>query len=352
MSTSGTYNFGSPQNEQIITEAYERAGIVMDIATDQKIKSALRSINFIFISWINKRLNLFTIKLGMLALVAGKTSYILPDHAIDVLEVNLRTSVRNLGGVAASNQGGIAQNAFDGSLLTSCAQTAPDGAISYTWGGPNYSISMIGITSFVDRSYTLQAQYSYTGEDADWITCLTLTKTFYSKNELQWFVVPIPVPAPYFRVVETGGATLNIAELYFNTNINDKPISRGSRNDYMSYPNKNQPGIPSLYWVDRQINPVLNLYETPNGIYNNIFYSYKRQIQDIGRLTDTAEVPMRFQEALTSNLAFRLALKDGKMDRLPALKIEMQEAFADAAYEDGEKVNVRIQPKSAGRWSA
>jgi len=37
MSTSGTYNFGSPQNVEIITEAYERVGVIGDIITQQKL---------------------------------------------------------------------------------------------------------------------------------------------------------------------------------------------------------------------------------------------------------------------------------------------------------------------------
>jgi hypothetical protein len=350
MSTSGTYNFGSPQNEQIIREAYERIHIPMDIATDQKIKTALRSINCILQSWITKRLNLFTIKKAMLALVPGQTSYILPAYVADIKEAVLRTSVRNLGGVAASNQGGTAANAFDGNLTTSCVQTAPDGAISYAWSGPNYAISMLGVTTFVDNYYTLTAQYSYTGVDGTWLDALVLPRTLFTKNNLQWFVIDIPVPASYFRIVETGGATLNIAELYFNSNINDRRISACSRDDYMSFADKQDTGVPSCFWFDRQIDPILNLYKTPNSTYNNLFYTYERQIQDIGAMTDTAEIPGRFIEALISDLAYRLCVKEEKLQLEPILEKNYLIAFRDASLKDGEKIAFRITPKASNKW--
>jgi hypothetical protein len=350
MSTSGTYDFGSSRNEQIIRDAYERAGVPLDLATDRHVKTALRSINFILQSWMNKRLNLFTIKQGMLSLNPGQTAYFLPDHAVDVLSATIRTSVRNLGGVAASSTG-TAENAFDGNLNTSCAQIAPNGDISYSWNGVNYAISMLGVTSFTDSYYTLMPQFSYDGNT--WVNAMSsaIPRTFYAKNYLMWFVIPVPVSAGYFRILETGGATLNIAELYFNTNINDRPITRISDDQYVNYANKNELGVPSLYWVDRQVQPIIYLYQTPNGTYNNLYFTYKRQIQDIGRLTDVAEIPARFFDALTSELSYRIAVKEGRLDRVAILEKDYLEAFKWAAFEDAKKVPVTINTNPSSKWS-
>lgn len=351
MSTTETYNFDSPLNEQIITDAYERTGIVVDFAVQQKIQTALRSINFILQSWMNNRLNLFTIKQGMLSLNRGQSAYIIPDHAVDILEATVRTSTRNLGGTASSTPmtGGVAQNAFDGNPATHCLQTAPNGWISYSWLSLNYPISMLGVTSFVNADYTLVAEYSLDGNT--WTTALSIPTQNYEQLELNWFVIPVPVPAQYFRVREAGGATLDISELYFNTNINDLPMTKMSRSEYVAYSNKNQTGQPSLFWVDRQIVPVLYLYQTPDGIYNNLYYTYKRSIQDIGRMTNTAEIPARFLDALTAALAYRLAVKEGKLDRVAILKQDMVEAYAAAAFEDGERVTVRVSPQPSQNWS-
>jgi hypothetical protein len=349
MSTSGTYNFGSVENEQLITEAYERVGIVAPIVCQEKINTALRSINFILQSWINKGLNLFTVKQGMISLNNGQAAYTLPNHGIDILEATVRTSSRNLGGTPASNPGGVAGNAFDGNPLTHCLQTGPNGNISYNWGFGNFAISMLGITSFVTNNYTLSAQFSFDG--ITWTTCLQIPTQTYTQNQLTWFVIPVPVPASNFRILETGGATLDIAELYFNTNINDKIINRSSRSEYIAFPNKTQTGAPSSYWVDRQINPVVYIYLTPDGTYNNLFYTYTRQIQDIGAMINTAEVPARFLDALTSELSFRLSVKEGKMDVSQMLGALAAQAYIEAAKEDRERVPLRIYGDYMQGWT-
>lgn len=351
MSTSETYDFGSAQNEQIIREAYERVGVLGDLQSAQKVKTALRSLNYILISWINRRLNLFTIKQGMLALNPGQSSYLMPKNIADILKASLRSSFRNLGGTPTSSPGGIAIDAFDSNLNTSCAQSGPNGYISYTWGGSNRAISMIGIVSFIDAIYTLRAQFSYDGINWTNNDVLILPATQFQKNVLQWFSVPVPITAAYFRILETGGATLNIAELYFNNNVQDSILNRMSWSEYHTYPNKEQPGTPSEFSFDRQIQPILRLYQTPNNLYNCLFYTFKRQIQDIGTIIDTAEIPDRFMEAITADLAYRLSIKERKLDIAQILKSEAIEAFNQAAFEDEESVPVKIKVKPSKHWS-
>lgn len=352
MSTSETYDFGSIQNEEIIREAYERVGVLGDLLTNQKVTTALRSLNYILISWINKRLNLFTIKQAMLALNPGQSSYLMPKNISDVLKASLRSSYRNLGGTPVSAPGGIADNAFDSNLNTSCAQTGPNGYISYTWGGSNRAISMIGIVSFIDTTYTLTFQFSYDGINWTNNEVLILPATQFKKNILQWFSIPVPISGAYFRILETGGSTLNISELYFNNNVIDSVLSRMSWSEYHTYPNKEQPGTPSQFAFDRQIQPILRLYETPNNLYNCLFYTFKRQIQNVGTVIDTAEIPDRFMDAITSALSSRLAIKEKRFDIYQIIKAEEIEAFNLAAFEDEESVPIKIKAKPSRNWSA
>jgi hypothetical protein len=349
MSTSETYDFGSAQNEQIIREAYERAGVLGDLQSSQKVKTALRSLNFILLSWMNKRLNLFTIKQGLLALNPGQSSYLMPSYISDILLCSLRSSVRNLGGTPLSSPGGTADNAFDSNLNTSCEQSGPDGNISYSWSASR-AISMIGVISFVDAYYTLTAQFSYDGSTWANNEVLILPRTLFEKNVLQWFSISAPISAQYFRILETGGATLNIAELYFNNNTQDSLLSRATWSEYHNYPDKEQINTPSMFVFDRQIQPVLRLYQVPNNLYNCLFYTFKKQIQDIGALIDTAEIPYRFLGALTAMLAYSLAIKEAKLELLPILKAEAMEAFKDAAFEDEESVPVKIKAIPSKGW--
>lgn len=350
MSTSETWNFGSPQNEQIIYDAYERIGILPDLITGQKVQTANRSINLILQSWVNRGLNLWTVQQAMISLVPNQTAYTLPNHAIDILEATIRTSTRNLGGFAFSSAGGIAQNAFDSNLTTACTQTVPNGYISYNWGMSMYTISMVGIQSFVDANYTLEFDYSYDG--ITWIKAGSQPLQLYPQLELIWFPIYVPVPANYFRVKETGGATLNVAELYFNSNLNDTIITRSSRAEYIAYPNKAQTGRPSSFYVDRQINPTVYLWPTPDAQYNNMYYTFTQQIQDIGALTDTADIPARFLEALTAALAFRLSVKESTdLSKVGILKQLADEEYTIAGQEDRERVPLRVYGDYMQGWS-
>ena len=153
-------------------------------------------------------------------------------------------------------------------------------------------------------------------------------------------------------ITETGGATLNIAELYFNTNINDRILARTSRSEYMAYPNKSQPSTPTTFWVDRQIAPVLYLYPTPNGEYNNLFYSFIQQIQDAGSMINVPAIPARFLDAITADLSYRLSLKEGKLEVAQQLLLEADKAFKLASMEDTERgVNLRIIGDYRSGWT-
>lgn len=352
MSTSGTYRFSSPQSEQIITDAYERIGIIPDALTDQQITTAQRSLNFILTSWINRGLNLWSVQQSMLALTQNQSSYQLPFDCIDILEATNRTSNRNLGGTPFSSAGGIAANAFDGNANTACTQNAPDGYISYSWGLARYAIAMVGVQSNETLTYRLEFEYSSDG--INWFFVIGAVSQVYASGVIKWFVMPIPVPASYFRVREIDGATLNIQELYFNTTVKDTIITRQSRSEYVSIPNKSQTGQPTSFYVDRQIQPVVNIWPTPTAQYNNIYFTYTAISQDIGSMTNNPPVPSRFLESLCAALAFMLAIKNPQAVDLN--KAQILGALADkeykfAAEEDTERVPLRIYGDYTQGWA-
>jgi len=350
MATSGTYNFGSTtENIDLIEEVFERAGILPDLITPQMIRAATRAANFVLSEFINKGLNLFTVHLEMLALNTGQTTYNLPTATNNILEASLRTSQRPLGGTATSSAGGTAANAFDSSSTTACTQTAADGNISYDWGaGNSYGIAMVGIQSNVTTTYTLVGEYSTDG--AIWVNSVTMTAQTYTAGQNVWFVASVPIFARYYRVRETGGATLNIQQLYFNTTLYDTMMSPISRSEYIAYPNKNQQGKPSQFWVDRQINPTVTLYPSPSSGYNSMFYSRTRLIQDFGTLLQTPEIPPQFFSAFMDGWLVLIARKynrDILEDSLAAYDL----SFGLAARENTERVPLRIYGDYSSGWS-
>jgi hypothetical protein len=466
LSTSETFNFQSIQVELIIREAYERLGILGEYVEPQKLDSAKRSIDLLLLEWMNKSVNLWTLSHNYLSLATGQGQYTLPDTVSNIVQANLRTSTRQLNGVAlsairqlngtAAASSGVAANAFDANPLTACTQNAINGNISYDYGvGNTKTITTIGvisqanlqytlsvesstdnvvwnmlfnipvqqfiantiytfvvpnpiatrayriretggvtlniqelyfttyatnanannafdqnpITSFVDiwangniaydyglnvtqqitfigvqsnvtRSYSITVEYSQ--DTINWFTLFVIPTQVFNVNGITWFDVPMPVFARAYRLRETGGAVLNIQEIYFNNNTLDFAISNVSRCEYLTYPNKYLQSRPSVYYLDRQIVPILNLWPTPSFQYNCLFYSYKQMMQDVGIFyTNTIQIPARLYPALIWGLCWQLSLKY-KPEAAVMFKAEYDQSFDIATVEDKEETVIRL----------
>lgn len=353
MATSNQFTYFTPQNRQVIEEAFARIGILPNELEGEPIYEAIRSANLLLTTWANRGLDLFTVRGEIIALNVGQVIYPLAPNTIEVLEVMLRTSTRNLNGIAVSSNGGVAGNAFDGNPLTACTQNAPNGNISYQWQNA-FSISLVGVTSFVDDVYDLVCEASPDG--ITWYTVLTIPTQSYIAGQNNWFDVPTILPGAYFRVRETGGATLNINELYFNNLVNDRTMSPFSRAEYTQQPNKNQPGPPSSFYVDRQINPVIKLWPSPNLINNQcLLLNRTSAIEDLGSLLNSPAIANRFLEPLIFGTAYRLALKYSNKVA-PGTAEKMLQGYVDessaAMRSDKERVPLRIYGDYTSGWGS
>jgi len=341
--TSGTFNFQSIQIELIIREAFEKVGIPGEFIEPVKLDSAKRSIDLIFLEWMSKSVNLWTLENAYLSLKPLTGQYTLDINVSNIIQAMLRTSTRqNTGGIAASTPGGTAANAFDGNPATSCSQTGMNGNISYDYGENNsQQINFVGITSQTEQQYTISVEVSQ--NSVDWTLLFSIPKQTYAAGVNVWFDVPTSVDARAYRIRETGGVTLNIQEIYFNNNIQDTQLGIISRDEYESYSNKYEAGRPTVYYLNRKILPVLNLWQIPTNEFNCLRYSYKKMIQDTGTLyTNTVQIPARFYPALIWRLAWELAIKFSP-EKVQMLKIESDLAFDIAAREDSESTPLSIR---------
>ena len=92
MTTSGTSNW-NPDFSEIIEEAFERCGL--EIRTGYDVRTARRSLNFIFQEWANKGINMWTIEEGTQVLTQGQATYPLPADTVDLMEHVIRTTQGN-----------------------------------------------------------------------------------------------------------------------------------------------------------------------------------------------------------------------------------------------------------------
>lgn len=123
--------------------------------------------------------------------------------------------IRPNSGTPATSAMGTAANAFDGNPATDCTQTSANGNISYDFGvGMSQPIARVGIISAVTRTYDLIFEYS----DANamtWTTAVNPASQNYTADQEYFFELPDIINARAWRVRETGGATLNLAEVFF-----------------------------------------------------------------------------------------------------------------------------------------
>jgi len=137
------------------------------------------------------------------------------------------------------------------------------------------------------------------------------------------------------------------------TNPVDISLSKIDRSAYAALPNKLSQGTPSQYYVQRTVNPSIFLYQTAGSNYSNasnpsnyqfIFY-YLARIEDAGTYTNTPNVVFRFLPALTSGLAYYLAVKHAP-ERIEQLRMLYEDDLQRALQEDNQRTSLYISPKS------
>lgn len=163
----------------------------------------------------------------------------------------------------------------------------------------------------------------------------------------------LPGQAEYPLPEDTVDLLDHVVRQYNGTrNQTDITISRISSTTYSTIPNKLTQGRPIQVWVDRQINPRIFIWPTPegpDGTYTMVYWRLRR-MQDAGSGVNTQDIPFRFLTCLVAGLAYYLSMKLPGVDptRVQMLKIEYEEQWQRASEEDREKAPLRIVPYLAG----
>jgi len=139
---------------------------------------------------------------------------------------------------------------------------------------------------------------------------------------------------------------VEILDMSLRRDGTDYEMDRISRSDYLNYPNKTDQGRPSQFFFDRQIAPVINLWQTPENSTDQLVYYYVRRIEDVNTLTNTSGIPFRFYPCMVAGLAYYLAMKFAP-ERMQLLKMVYDEEFKRAADEDEDKVPLVMRPSGS-----
>ena len=135
----------------------------------------------------------------------------------------------------------------------------------------------------------------------------------------------------------------DLLEVVVRRSSTDFELSKMSRSEYLTVPNKSTQGRPSQYYYNRQISPQITLWPTPENSTDTLVYYYVQRIQDVDALVNTSDAPFRFLPCMVAGLAYYTALKKAP-ERVQLLKVVYEEEFQRAADEDEDRVPLKLQP--------
>lgn len=345
MITSRSYNFQSEQTlDKLLSNACAMAGIDPAQISGFQTEVAIDLLNYNFIDLINRHMPLWAIDQQCFTIVPNSASYVTPKGTIDVVynEAYMANFNRLLSGTANSSSG-IANNAFDGNIATSCNQNAPNGWIEYNYGAGNQNaVKFIGILSAEEAELTIAVSYSNDG--VNYYLYNKPAPLFYSPESTVWIVAPTAPPGQYIRIQETSGATLNISEVYFSAVTRKVTLGRISRQEITQQSFVSNTGIGSAFTVELGLEtPIFTLWPTPsqNTTYTNVVYNRTRYIQDAKKLSQNIDAPQRYYSYMVLRLASNLAMLTDS-PRLQMLEAKAASALNEVLRTDTEKVDVRV----------
>ena len=140
-----------------------------------------------------------------------------------------------------------------------------------------------------------------------------------------------------------GTDVIDILSLVIRRDGTDYALNRISRDEYLNIPTKSTVARPTQFFVDRQINPVLQMWPLPDNNTDVVYYDALVRMDDADTYTNTAQVPFRFYPALAAGLAYYISMKRAP-DRSQMLKAVYEEEINRAMDEDRDRASFRMAP--------
>lgn len=275
MATSGSTNINLTRN-QIITDAFMMIGVLG--AEDTLAASDQTFANRILDSMIKQWQS---IGIGLWA--QTEATVFLTDE----------TAKYQLGGTSPAK----ASNTVVETTTTAAAASGASTVVVTTATGMAASDN-IGIVLDNDTIQwtTISSIASLTITLAD-----TLTSAAASGNRIYTYTTALNRPVDISQI-----------RLRNDSNI-DRVLTKLSREDYFSIPNKDTVGVPSQYYYDPQLSSAfIYLWPKPNSVDQRLKITYTRPLEDMDASTNNPDFPQEWLLAIVYNLAVLLAPAYGK----------------------------------------
>lgn len=298
MATSQTVGQTRFTTRQVIDHAHRRAKVPVQLISGEDLDFALDNLWLWLMEQASKGVPVWKIQTQLLPLYQGQPIVPTEVGTVEVLNANLRTGQR-LTGTYTSSAGGTPANAFDGDLQTAFTQVAPNGNLVVDFD-TGITITTIGLLPNATGTWNFTYQISEDG--VTWSDVDVFTAQAVVEREWLWFDYQITEFSSYqfFRIVASGGTTLDIVELYIANLPSAIPMAPLNKDDYFDLPNKSFQGRPVQFWQDlKRDKPQLALWPVPDFASNFKLVEAQchMQIMDVGTLVQELELPPRWFQA-------------------------------------------------------
>jgi len=349
MAYSGTVGQTVVSVQKFIDQGARMSGKLAEELTVEQVQGSKQALFFILSNLINQGINYWCIDKKVYGLKADQYEYLLPLGGNDVLNalyrrLNRPTPTQDGGYIGSSGNVGLA---FDNNVLTYDTQTSPNGYIGINYGtnNPIYAGS-IGILPATSGSFHILLEWSNNG--STWNLLEDTGVTTWVNGEWLWYDIEPGVTAQYYRMRETGGGTLNVAEFYVGNNSTEITMARLNRDDYTNLPNKNfTANQPYQYWFNRTIpQSKIVLWPAPSDPFVQMTIWYSRQVMDVGDLYGELEIPQYFYQAIQCMLAHQMSqiLPGVDIARIQYLETQADKYFTMAENENRDRSPIYYAP--------
>lgn len=306
----------------VINLAFRRCKLRPNTVSDEMIEVARQELFLLLTSDLaNRGEQLFAIDTQLLPMTAGLAGLETPVGTVDVLNANYR--------YMSNIQSGP---------VTTFTPTSPVAVttVGLTWAGPATAILI-----------------QMSQDNVNWQTLKAVTPDA-SLGDVTLYDLDGSVASPFWQVIADPVLSefpLMVSQVTFYTTLSQTPMAPYSRDDFANLSDTFFTGRPFQYWLDRQDPwPIMRLWPTPQTNDQNnacIIIWRKRQIMDVGAMSDRLDVPNRWLTAVIDMLAFRLAKSIDEVPLVMAqyLKVEADESLRKVREEERENAPLRIIPQ-------
>ena len=349
MAYSGTVGQTVVTTQQMIDQGARMSGKLAEELTVEQIQASKQALYYVLSNLINQGINYWAIDKVVYGFNADQFEYLLPVGGNDVLNALYRRLDRPTpaagGGYFSSS--GVTGLAFDNNVLTSDAQTDPNGYIGINYGQYNgiYAGS-IGILPATSGPFHILLEWSNDG--ITWNLLEDTGLTTWVSGQWLWYDIDPGVTCQYYRMRETNGGILNVAEFFVGNNSTEITMARLNRDDYTNLPNKNfTANQPFQFWLNRTIPQAkITLWPTPSDPFMQMVVWYSRQIMDVGDLSGQIEIPQYAQMAIQAMLAHQMSMILPGVDvpRIQYLETQAEKLFIMMENENRDRSPIFFSP--------